>query len=361
MNCHDARERLSDWLDDALSGPDRAELESHLEGCPDCRRELDGLRATVSLLSRVERPRAPVGFVDRVMAAAHPVPWYRRLGRRLFRPLSIKLPAQAAAVLVIALLGVYLLQRTPELRDAARPELRTPAPSSEAPAAKPDARPAELAPSPAPGRKAAKTGQADSEKLSERAPGARREAENIARDARRLDSPQLAPPAAEEPKQEPRKEADTDYLQKGAAPTSRSAPVPQATTAVPPASGAAPAESRAKSRKTLEEESKIAPAAPPAMSDKRQSSISGALGRLNVTDRPAAEKALADLLVRLGGSEAARRQEPGATVIDVVVPEARYADFVRDVATLGGWTLEGQPTALPTEPGEVRLSIRISE
>ena len=97
------------------------------------------------------------------------------------------------------------------------------------------------------------------------------------------------------------------------------------------------------------------------MAAKRQSATSSVLGRLNVKNHPAAEQGLADLLARLGGSETGRRQELGATVVEVLVPEARYADFVRGLTTLGAWTPEGQPAALPTDPPQIRLSIRISE
>ncbi|HEV2054919.1 MAG TPA: anti-sigma factor [Methylomirabilota bacterium] len=339
MNCHETRERLSDLLDEALAAPERAEVGVHLDGCPDCRRELDRLRATVSLLSRVERPRAPVGFVDRVIAAARPVPWYQRLGRRFFLPLNIKLPAQAAAMLLIAVLGVYLLQRTPELRDAARPELQSPAARSE-PSGTTTAAPT---PPPAPDRKDLKAGKVDSGNLSEPAPLAAREAENTVRAERRLDSPQSSPPLTQEYKQEPKKEADADRLQKAGAPA------------------ASPAEPRAKSRDAAEGQSGTLAPTPPAMSAKRQSAMSSVLGRLIVKNRPAAEQGLADLLARLGGSETGRRQELEATVVEVLVPEARYADFVRGLTTLGAFTPEGQPVALPTEPPQIRLSIRITE
>jgi hypothetical protein len=356
MNCHETRERLSDLLDLALAAPERAEVETHLDGCPDCRRELDQLRATVSLLSRVERPRAPVGFVDRVTAAARPVPWYQRLGRRLFVPLGIKLPVQAAAMVVIAVLGVYLLQRTPELRDAARVELQSPAPRSE-PSRATTAAPT---PPPAPEQKDLKAGKIESGKVSEPAPRAVREAENAMRDGRRLDSTQ-------ELKQdvEVKKEADADRLQKPSAPAPQAAAAPQVAASsapvavAPPAS--APAESRLKSRDAAEGQSGAFAAAPPAMSAKRQSATSSVLSRLNVKNRPAAEQGLADLLARLGGSEAGRRQELEATVVEVLVPEARYADFVRGLTTLGAYTPEGQPVALPTDPPQLRLSIRITE
>ncbi len=357
MNCHETRERLSGLLDDALDAPERAEVGAHLEGCPDCRRELDRLRATLSLLSRVERPRAPVGFVDRVMAAAHPVPWYRRLGRRLFLPLNIKLPVQAAAMLLIAVLGVYLLQRTPELRNAAQGERETPASRSEPLGATP----AVPTPPPAPSPKDLKAGKVDSGKSSEPAPRATRESENTVGDGRRLDSAQSSPPSTQEFKQEPKKEADADRLQKPAAPASQAAPAPQVAASSAPAPAAPPAESRAKSRDAAEGQSGALAPAPPAMAAKRQSATSSVLGHLNVKNRPAAEQGLADLLARLGGTETGRRQEPGATVVEVLVPEARYADFVRGLTTLGAWTPEGQPTVLPAEPPQIRLSIRISE
>ena len=366
MNCHDARERLSDFLDEALGAPELALVQAHLDGCPDCRRDLERLRATVSLLSRVERPRAPVGFVDRVMVAARPVPWYRRLGRWLFLPLGIKLPVEAAAMLVIAVLGVFLLQRTPEMRDAARPE-------REAPASR-----AEPTPTPAPRQETPKVGLADSGKLSEPAPKADREAETAVRDERRRDSFQSSRPASEDfkqeskpvpepkPMQEPKKEGDADRLQKAGALTPQAAQAPPALVPVAPAPAAPPAESRAKSRDAAEgQPGALAPApsapSPPLVSAKRQTAMSGVFGRLNVKDRPSAEKGLADLLTRLGGSETGRRQELGATVVEVLLPEARFADFVRGLTTLGAWTPEGQPSALPADPPQLRFSIRIAE
>jgi hypothetical protein len=366
MNCHDAREQLSDFIEEALGPAELAELRSHLAGCPDCSRELEQLRATLSLLSRVERARAPVGFVDRVMAATHPVPWYRRLGGWLFLPLGRKLPAEAAAMVMIAVLGVFLLQRTPEMKDAARSEFRSPASRIEAPADKNVGAPSPQTPAPA----ASKPDTVESGKLAERTPRPAREAENTLRDERRRDFAQPSPPASDELKQELNKEGDADRLQKAGG--VKSAPAPAAAPAqgaVAPA--APPAESRAKSRDSTEGQPATQAPAPPAtpspqstppqMAAKRQSAISGASGRLNVQDRPTAEKGLAELLSRVGGNETARRQEVGATVVEVLVPESRYADFIRGLVSLGAWTPEGQPTAQPTDPPQLRFSIRIAE
>jgi hypothetical protein len=287
------------------------------------------------------------------------VPWYQRLGRRLFLPLNVKLPAQAAAMLLIAVLGVYLLQRTPELRDAARVERETPASRSE-PLGTTTAAPT---PPRAPSQEELKAGKVDSGKVSEPAPRAVRESEDTVRDGRRLDSPQSSLPSTQELGQDVKKEVDADGLQKPGAPASQAAPAPQVAASSPPAAPpvSAPAESRAKSRDAAEGQSGTIAPAPPAMAAKRQSATPSVLGRLNVKSRPAAEQGLADLLARLGGSETGRRQELGATVVEVLVPEARYADFVRGLTTLGAWTPEGQPAVLPTDPPQIRLSIRISE
>jgi anti-sigma factor RsiW len=123
MTCHNAREWLSDLLDDALEGEARAEVDAHLAACADCRRELDRLRATVSLLRAVERPHAPAGFVDRVLEAARPAPRHRRLLDWLAAVRLLRFPVEAVAVVLVASLAVYVFQETPALRRAARPEI----------------------------------------------------------------------------------------------------------------------------------------------------------------------------------------------------------------------------------------------
>ncbi|HEX8733662.1 MAG TPA: zf-HC2 domain-containing protein [Ktedonobacterales bacterium] len=56
------RERLSAYLDGALSADERAELAAHLPGCAECRRELAALRQTKALLSALPVPTPPRSF-----------------------------------------------------------------------------------------------------------------------------------------------------------------------------------------------------------------------------------------------------------------------------------------------------------
>jgi len=81
------------------------------------------------------------------------------------------------------------------------------------------------------------------------------------------------------------------------------------------------------------------------------------IGRLTVKDRAAAEQALAEALAQTGGSVVSRREESGATIVDVAVPRSAYQEFGEKLARIGGWQAEGQPSdVLPT----VRITLRLT-
>ena len=61
--CHKLQGLLSPYIDGQLGPSDRERLESHLEGCQACRRELESLGATVKLLHRVAMVSPPRSFV----------------------------------------------------------------------------------------------------------------------------------------------------------------------------------------------------------------------------------------------------------------------------------------------------------
>jgi hypothetical protein len=133
--CQDVREQLSALLDDAVAPATRAALEAHLGTCPDCRRELEALRATSALLGRLAPVRAPAGFVDRVMGSAYPRSWPRRLRDALFVPLRVKLPLEAAAVALVAVLAVTVHRQAPEVQRRAGEDLAARAPATSPPPA----------------------------------------------------------------------------------------------------------------------------------------------------------------------------------------------------------------------------------
>ena len=108
MNCHETRELLSGLVDGALTPEEQRGVDSHLAECADCRKEHERFSATITLLRRMERPRPPVGFVDRVLASVQPAPWHRStrypatptLSVAAPHERSISVPLTAAAVIV---------------------------------------------------------------------------------------------------------------------------------------------------------------------------------------------------------------------------------------------------------------------
>ena len=353
MNCLDARDWFSGWVDETLTAEERARVDAHLAQCPDCRRELDRFRETVALLHRVEPPRAPGGFVPRVLEAARPAPWHRRLFQRLFLPLSVKLPAEAAAVLLVAGLAVYVFQRTPELQQAARKEaFQAPARSEAppAPASAPTPAPAlrEAAPS-APGDRPSKPQLQAKRKVPAASEDARRSASEEAAKAapsRAPAAPALPPPSAA-PKAELKKETEAQGLA-----------APRAPEPAPPQSRPAPAtEGRADSDRDKALRSSAPPAASPR-SAMRLLAPADVVGRLTVKDRDAAERALGELLTRSGGAVISRRDDAGITVVEVAVPKTAYPEFSQGLAAIGAWLPEAQPSDLPPN---VRVTLRVVE
>lgn len=389
MTCAGARERFSDMVDDLLAAEDRAALAAHLAGCAECRRELDRLQATVSVLRAVEPPRAPAGFVDRVLAAARPAPWYRRAVRRLLFPLPVKLPLEAAAIVLVGIGVAYVFQRTPELQEATRIETfrrepvppATRVPESTAPSA--PGPPATPAPSPAPRVEApvaapeARTSEATAPQRVLTAPGTPRDAPagpraaqapaRVIPPAAEKESARAAPPAPVEPparaavtpedktvaspQDSPPVRARSDAARPAAslpvapraeapAPTSGTTTAESVTPSISPAPSAPAPSTTPRAQLRL-----AAKAAPPAVS-----------GRLAVEDRVESERALRDLVSRHRGTLLSRRAEPDAVVVEVLLPGDAYPGFVRAIAALGRLTLEREPAELPES---LRLDLRL--
>jgi hypothetical protein len=409
MSCHDAREWLSDLLDDALEAQVRTQVDAHLAGCAECRRELDRLRTTVSLLHAVERPQAPAGFVDRVLEAARPTPWHRRLLDWLATVRLLRFPVEAAAMVLVASLAVYLFQETPALRQAARPEISQdhvadrPV-SSEAWKAAPDVGPD-------------RAGEESTERALERF-------------AKSLQSPTVPPtppvppPTAAEPALEqrvtrdaaqepvagtfnaPRVESDSargDLARSAPGAPSvplRDAPAPESafrhadpstrtdgrlqslrkhsvaggsdaiersTDHAPPAAlGPAPAP-ELRERMTREKEEaraeRSAPARtpvarPPELSAMRKVASVHVVGRLTVKDRQAANRELTELVKHVGGAETARRAEVGGDTVGLLIPRAAYPAFAQGLARIGAWVPETEP---PELPDRVPITLRIAQ
>jgi hypothetical protein len=384
VTCQEARELFSARVDDALGPEERVTLDGHLAGCAECRRELARFESTVSLLHAVPAAQAPAGFADRVLAATAggrraDSSWGAWLRGLLGQPVAWGRPIEATVLVLVSVAAVYLYHRTPELRQAARPELTYPAPSqaarSDSPA--PAAAPAPAPPAPrVPPSKAAPGLRAKVSKEAE-APPAVAEQER-AFEAKREAATESAPPGGRSRIEPP---AGTLPDERAAArppaapappppPALTTAPAPPAASGPPPAAAPpAPSERPAAARR--------APGAPPpasrdaakdaesAMGAAGTSSAAGiavappdASGRLVVGDRTAVEPALRELLGRLHVTENARRREARALVLELTVPGPAYAELIEGLARLGRWEADRVPSGTPRS---LRLTLRLTD
>ncbi len=336
MTCEEARESLSAFLDEALTNEEQASLARHLQGCAECRRERDRLAATISLLHRVAPERAPAGFVDRVLEAARPKPWYARPPAWPARVAPLGLPLGAVAMLLVAGLGVYIFQRSPELQQAARqeaplarpPETRRqePPPAAAPPPAAPPSRVMPRAPAPAvTGAKPA-------------APAVRSRGDEEARLAKKPESAEGAMPGEQRPGASGRAVGSEGMLEERSDAQSRKTTAP---------SVASP-----RDKPTTE--------APRQALDARAAATAGPAeiaGQLAVTERAAALAALADLAARIGASEIPKAAEADESLVELSLPREAYGALVEGLGRIGRWTPERESTPLPAR---VRVRIRLS-
>jgi len=104
MDSFFARNRLSAYLDGALSDAESLEVSAAIEADPDLRREFEALQQAVELLRREGPAEAPVGFHARVMESVRDEPAPGGAGvriRRLFTRVPVEAIALAAAALVV--------------------------------------------------------------------------------------------------------------------------------------------------------------------------------------------------------------------------------------------------------------------
>lgn len=343
VTCQEIRELFSARADDALGADERARLDAHLTTCAECAREWQGFERTVGLLRAVAPARAPAGFVERVLTA-RPRPWYRRLARGLFVPWPIKLPLEAAAIVLVAGLAALVFQRSPELQQGARIAERSSV--ATAPMAdKEQPRPSRGSPVAVSGERTAPPPESKG-RTREEAPADARQ--DLARqtpqrpgDVARADEAigTVSPPAAPSPDEPPRKSEEA--RSKNAVDAALEKKYAEAERSGPAAGQVAPA----------------APSAPQKTGEvQRLAAAVDVQARLAVADPAAAERGVRDVVARAGGHVLARVEDDSTIVLTLTVPGDRWDEAQRGLHTLGTLRLGGRS---PVATGALRITLRL--
>ena len=109
MDCTQIRNRLSEYVDDALDAKAKALADEHLRTCSACREELDFLRVLVKGLSSLEAVKAPADFLDQLHKRMERRPRMSAIREWFFYPLRVKIPLQLAGAAVMALIIFSIL------------------------------------------------------------------------------------------------------------------------------------------------------------------------------------------------------------------------------------------------------------
>jgi hypothetical protein len=124
MQCNEAQGLISDSIDARLDPRLRTIFEAHLASCSTCRSTADLLNRTNRLFSSLPQAEPPVGFTTRLMAHVQDEAAKPNLWKWLSLPFQLGVPIQATAVVLVAVLAVFLYQKESLLQS---PTQETPA------------------------------------------------------------------------------------------------------------------------------------------------------------------------------------------------------------------------------------------
>ena len=133
MNCQEVQIELSNYLEKSLDSLRIKSIEMHLLSCPFCRDEADGILDCVEQLSQLPMLDPPAGFAQRIMAQIREIEVKPTFWQRLFPPFKIAMPMQATAVVLVAILAVFLYQKESQIKNNQRDELSAPVPAMQLP------------------------------------------------------------------------------------------------------------------------------------------------------------------------------------------------------------------------------------
>jgi hypothetical protein len=113
MECARSKELLSDYIDGILDARTKALVEEHLVVCEGCKEDFTSLKALVEEMGSMEPLETPRDFLEKVHERIEQRSKFRRIMRKLFVPVRIKVPLELATVTatVVLILAVLNIQQ----------------------------------------------------------------------------------------------------------------------------------------------------------------------------------------------------------------------------------------------------------
>jgi hypothetical protein len=134
MNCEEVKNNLTDYLDKSLDMATTTRVATHIISCPPCRAETSEISDCVQQIAALPLIDPPLGFAQRVMAHVREIEPEQSIWRRWFLPFGSRVPLQAAAVVLVAVLAGFLYQKEDRSKNLGGSEmassLNSPAPQA---------------------------------------------------------------------------------------------------------------------------------------------------------------------------------------------------------------------------------------
>lgn len=109
MNCSEAKNHLSDYIEGLLKGELKKRLKEHLSMCAGCAEQLESLRSLKAALGELEEIETSADFPEVVRKRIDPRRTAGRIYRTLFWRGRLKLPLELAGGLVVVLAVISIL------------------------------------------------------------------------------------------------------------------------------------------------------------------------------------------------------------------------------------------------------------
>lgn len=128
MECQDIRKNLSAYLEGMVSPEDQELIDQHLASCRACSTALYELNRTGEVLKNLKEVEPPPWMKQKIMARVREEAGQKKgILQKLFFPLHIKVPLEAFATVLIAVVAVYVFKAIePQMKDLQVPSVREP-------------------------------------------------------------------------------------------------------------------------------------------------------------------------------------------------------------------------------------------
>ncbi len=121
MECGQIQKRMPAYVDGMDSPEERAFIERHLATCIPCRNALEEYQKAREVLKGLEEVDPPPGFTQKIMAQVREEKERGGIFKKLFYPLHVKVPIQAVATIVIAVLAIQIYRSIEPQKGAVTP------------------------------------------------------------------------------------------------------------------------------------------------------------------------------------------------------------------------------------------------